>query len=135
MEPTSGLEPLTCRLRNSSAPRKLLKDLGCISTLWGVENRFGKKMCNTLCNTSYGRRASPATICASSVTGSGEANSPTAFSDAAILDEVWLDRSLLGARTAKTLSSERALIYCVQLCGRRSEPIWRIFFRRAFIRL
>jgi hypothetical protein len=50
LEPTIGLEPMTCRLRNSSAPRKLLKDLGCISTLWGIENRFGRKMCNTLCN-------------------------------------------------------------------------------------
>jgi hypothetical protein len=38
------------RIRNSSAPRKLLKDLGCISTLWGIENRFGRKMCNTLRN-------------------------------------------------------------------------------------
>ncbi len=50
MEPTIRLELMTGRLRNSSAPRKLLKDLGCISTLWGIENRFGRKMCNTLCN-------------------------------------------------------------------------------------
>ena len=50
MEPTTRVELVTRRLRNSSAPRKLLKDLGCISTLWGIENRFGRKMCNTLCN-------------------------------------------------------------------------------------
>src|ERR1700676_5147312 len=50
MEPTTRVELVTCRSRNSSAPRKLLKDLGCISTLWGIENRCGRKMCNTLCN-------------------------------------------------------------------------------------
>jgi hypothetical protein len=52
MEPTTRVELVTCRLRNSSAPRKLLKDLGCISTLWGIVKRFGRKMCNTLCNGS-----------------------------------------------------------------------------------
>jgi hypothetical protein len=50
MEPTIGLEPMTCRLRNRSAPRKFLKDLGRISAFEKIEDRFCGEMCNTLCN-------------------------------------------------------------------------------------
>jgi len=42
-----GLEPMTCRLRNSSAPRKLLKDLGCNQHVVEGRKSFREKKCAT----------------------------------------------------------------------------------------
>jgi hypothetical protein len=44
LEPTSGLEPLTCRLRIDPVLRMLLCDKGCSRAFWGVFEHSGDRL-------------------------------------------------------------------------------------------
>jgi len=56
-EPMSGLEPLTCRLRNDPTLRMLLSDISGAEWFWCVSRHSGKRLCSSSCSSFWNLRS------------------------------------------------------------------------------